>query len=139
MQEQRSAACHFTARRGMVNYLRLQNYKLKTFVIFAKICTCDNFPLYGILWTPCGGPGGVSCIERLPHFRGKFMLGKHTMYLRHSEVSLIQRCPYFRVSFKRGSLSMYKVASITKTFCCFQTYGNPVCRYGSYAVKYIAL
>ena len=33
----------------------------------------------------------MSCIERCPHFTGKFRA-----YLGHSNVSLIQRCPYFR-------------------------------------------
>ena len=39
-------------------------------------------------------PGEVSCIERCPHFRGKFTQKKHS--LGHSEVSLIMRCLYFR-------------------------------------------
>ena len=39
-------------------------------------------------------PGEVSCIERCPHFRGKFTLKKHSS--GHSEVSLIMRCLYFR-------------------------------------------
>ena len=29
-----------------------------------------------LLWTPWG-PNKVSCIERCPHFRGKFILRKH--------------------------------------------------------------
>ena len=29
-----------------------------------------------LLWTPWG-PNKVSCIERCPHFRGKFLLRKH--------------------------------------------------------------
>ena len=29
-----------------------------------------------LLWTPWG-PSKVSCIERCPHFRGKFLLRKH--------------------------------------------------------------
>ena len=52
----------------------------------------------GHLW----GPGEVSCIERCPHFRGKFIiLRKH--------VWDIAKCPLYRgvlisgVSFKRGS------------------------------------
>ena len=48
-----------------------------------------------LLWTPwehCK----VSCIERCPHFRGKFLLRKHIW-------GHIAKCPYFRVSFKRGS------------------------------------
>ena len=48
-----------------------------------------------------GGPSKVSCIERCPHFRGKFLF--KTAQFGHSKVSLVQRCPYFRVSFKRGS------------------------------------
>ena len=44
----------------------------------------DGTPL---LWTPWE-PGGVSCIERCPHFRGKFILRKH--------IWDTTRCPYFR-------------------------------------------
>ena len=43
----------------------------------------------------------MSCIERCPHFRGKFLSKKE--HLGHSKVSLIQRSRDFRVSFKRGS------------------------------------
>ena len=49
------------------------------------------------LWGPCK----VSCIERCPHFRGKFTLRKC--------IWDIVKCPYYRgvlisgVSFKRGS------------------------------------
>ena len=54
------------------------------------------------MWTPWG-PGEVSCIERCPHFRGKFTLRKHNWdivkYL-NTEVSLFQECP---LSFRRGS------------------------------------
>ena len=53
-----------------------------------------------LLWTPCG-PSKVSCIERCPHFRGKFLLRKY--------IWDIVKCPQYRgvlisgVSFKRGS------------------------------------
>ena len=56
------------------------------------------------LWTPWG-PGEVSCIERCPHLRGKFTLGKH--------IWDTAKYPYYRgvlisgVSFKRGS-TVYK-------------------------------
>ena len=46
--------------------------------------TCSKTP-----W----GPGRVSCIERCPHFRGKFSNKK--AYLGHSKVSFIRSCPYF--------------------------------------------
>ena len=39
-----------------------------------------------LLWTHWG-PGKVSCIERCPHFRGKFIA-----YFGHSKSSLLQRC-----------------------------------------------
>ena len=53
-----------------------------------------------LLWTPWG-PGEVSCIERCPHFRGRFILRKH--------VWDIAKCPLYKgvlisgVSFKRSS------------------------------------
>ena len=66
-----------------------------------------------LLWTPWG-PGEVSCIERCPHFRGKFTLGKH--------IWDTAKCPYYRgvlisgVSFKRGStVSLLRLASSSPT------------------------
>ena len=63
-----------------------------------------------LLRTPWG-PGEVSCIERCPHFRGKFLLRKH--YLRHrkvplinTEVSIFQGCPLIKL-IKRGSTVLY--------------------------------
>ena len=49
-----------------------------------------------LLWTPWR-PGGVSCIERCPHFRGEYMC-----ILGRSIVSLVQRCPYFKVGLYKG-------------------------------------
>ena len=55
-----------------------------------------------LLWTPWG-PSKVSCTERCPHFRGKFLLRKHIWDIH------VSKCPYYRgvlisgVSFKRGS------------------------------------
>ena len=40
-----------------------------------------------LLWTPWG-PSKVSCIERCPHFRGKFLLRKH--------IWDIAKCPLYR-------------------------------------------
>ena len=37
---------------------------------------CPVYSGTSLMWTPWG-PGEVSCIERCPHFRGKFMLRKH--------------------------------------------------------------
>ena len=60
-----------------------------------------------LMWTPWG-PGEVSCIERCPHFRGKFLLRKH--------IWDIAKCPQCRgvlisgVSFKRGSTVVDNVA-----------------------------
>ena len=53
-----------------------------------------------LLWTPWG-LGEVSCIERCPHFRDKFLLRKH--------IWDIAKCPQYRgvlilgATFKRGS------------------------------------
>ena len=43
-----------------------------------------------LMWTPWG-PGKVSCIERCPHFRNKYII--KIAYLGHGKVSL---SPYFR-------------------------------------------
>ena len=48
-----------------------------------------------LMWTPWG-PGEVSCIERCPHFRGKFLLRKHIgdiESVHNTEVSLFLGCP----------------------------------------------
>ena len=58
---------------------------------------CPVYSGTSLLWTPWG-PAKVSCIERCPHFRGKFILQKD-----------IAKCLKYRgvlisgVSFKRGS------------------------------------
>ena len=47
-------------------------------------------PLLWTLW----GPGKVSCIERCPHFRGKFLIRNGTQQSAwNTEVSLFQGCP----------------------------------------------
>ena len=51
-----------------------------------------------LLWTPWG-PGEVPCIDRCPHFRGKFVPRKHVW---DTGKSLIQRCPYSRSVLLRG-------------------------------------
>ena len=46
-----------------------------------------------LLWTPWG-PNKVSCIERCPHFRDKFILRAHIWdIVLNTEVSLFQGCP----------------------------------------------
>ena len=59
-------------------------------LILSTSCHVHVYSGAPLLWTPWG-PGEVSCIERCPHFRGKFKA-----HLGHSKVSLIQRSPYFR-------------------------------------------
>ena len=54
---------------------------------------CPVYSGTSLLWTPWG-PGGMSCIERCPHFRDKCTLRKRIWDI--AELSLIQRCPYFR-------------------------------------------
>ena len=57
-----------------------------------SICMYSGAPL---LWTPWG-PGKVSCIERCPHLRGKFLFRKHIWDIAsvfNTEVSIFQGCP----------------------------------------------
>ena len=44
---------------------------------FGDPLKCPVYSGTPLLWTPWG-PGEVSCIDRCPHFRGKFILRKHT-------------------------------------------------------------
>ena len=66
-----------------------------------------------LLWTPWG-PGEVSCIERCPHFRGRFILRKH--------IWDIAKCPLYKgvlisgVSFKRGILAVSIDNSVINTY-----------------------
>ena len=60
------------------------------------------------MWT-LWGPGKVSCLERRPHFRGKFVF--KNACLGHRKVSLIQR-GISGVSIKRGSTLSYMYNSL---------------------------
>ena len=90
-----------------------------TYVPLLPLCVCGgHYSGTPLLWTPWG-PGKVSCIERCPYFRGKFLLRKLTglggnvnigkdstvepLYCGHlggpGKVSCIEECPHFRGKF----------------------------------------
>ena len=50
---------------------------VRIILAYSLLCYTVEPPLLRTPW----GPGEVSCIERCPHFRGKFILRKHIRYI----------------------------------------------------------